>query len=321
MSQLPGENYIGRPGGQAWFGRTYSLKFYDKNGQFVHEIYSDQRNSWAGLRIKFNIEQEAYYINQMAQISIYNVNGKTKRLLESSSIVVLSAGYQLNSGIVYQGNIVNAYDNRVQPDYVFLLVCLDYQRQYLPISLTIKKGSTPQEAIEQFASVVNDVKFNAVNMRNLPTKPIEEDIHIPQMEYTMAMNKLGDILGVRIWITNTNIYAIPRNMTSAPTNAPVIEIDYKNGMVGSPSFNVANTGVNITSLLNHKLAPASLVKVKTLNPQVQAGQAKFINFTQQDIAKGEWLIQSVTHQGDSWDGEWTTFIQGYSYKPLGRNVL
>lgn len=314
-------NYIGSPEGKAWFGRTYSLKFYSKTGQFIHEIYSDQRNRWSGLRIKFDLHQQIHGINQMGQISIYNLSGKTKRLLESASVVILSAGYQLNSGIVYIGNVVNSYDNRQQPDYVFLFICLDYQHQYLPIEVTIEKGSTAEQAIEQFTGVVQDIKFNAVNMRNLPTTPIEEDIHIPKMEYTHAMAKLANELGLRIWVTNAEIYAMPINMPAMPDNAQIIDINYKNGMVGSPSFNVANTGVNVTTLLNHRLIPGNRIRIKTLDPQVQAGQAKFINFTQEDITRGEWMVLTVNHQGDSWEGQWTSFAQGYALKPLGRNVL
>lgn len=321
MSRQVNNEYIGKAGGESWFGRTYNLKFYDKTGGLIHEIYQDKRNSWDGLRISFTIKQEAYYINQMAQINIYNLNGATKRLIESSASVILSAGYQLNSGIIYQGNIVNAYDNRVQPDYIFSIFCLDYQRQYTPVEVTIKKGTTYTDAIEQMASVVQDVKFNNVNMKNIPDSTLTEDIHIPQMEYTQALNKLANLLNLRIWVTNSEIYAMPRNMTSFPTNSQTIEIDYKHAMVGSPSFNIANTGITVTSLLNHNLKPSNLITVKTLDPQVQAGAANYINFTQADISRGKWIIQSVTHQGDSWDGQWTSFVEGYTYAPLGRNVL
>ena len=317
----PNIKAIGTPDGKAWFGRTYSLKFYDKANNLIHEIFQDVRNSWQGLRIKFDIKQQTAFINPDAMIQIYNLKKATRQLISKAATIVLDAGYELNTGIVYVGQVMNVYDNRVQPDYILTFICIDYLPHYKPISITIPAGTTPIDALKSAASLVKDLKINDINLQNLPTTPTNQKIVIPQMEYTQAFTKLGEELGIDVWTLNGNLYAIPQKLKEYPTNAVTIEVNYENGMIGSPFFNLANTGINVTSLLNSRLIPSNLIHVKTLNPQVQVGIAKFINFDQDTLTRGKWIINSSHHMGDSRAGQWETFVQAYSFAPLGKNLL
>ena len=321
MSRTSSNQYIGRPEGVPYFGRTYQLFFYDKTGLLVHKIVSDESNQWSGLKIEFDLTQNFGFVNQAATINIYNLSGATKRLIENAAIVTLYAGYQLNFGFLYQGNIVNVYDLRQQPDYILQLICLDYQRQYLPVSLLIPEGTTIANAVKMFAGSVQDVQFSLKNMYNLPDATTTEDIHFPQMEYTQAMNKLGDLLGLRIWIKNAQIFAIPINAIEPSDNSEIIEIDYTTGMIGSPTFDLANSGVMVTTLLNNRLVPGNLIQIKTQNPQVQVNGNVFEKFDQPLITRGQWIVYSSQHKGCNREDSWTTFVQAYAFSPLGTNVL
>ncbi len=317
----PNIKAIGTPKGQPWFGRTYSLKFFDTSGNLMHEIYQDQRNSWEGLRIKFDIKQMTYFINQEAMIQVYNLSPTTRKLISKSQRVVLTAGYQLDSGILYMGRVMNVYDNRIQPDYVLTFICLDFIPNYEPVSINIPAGTTPIDALKSVAALIPDLAVNTVNLKNLPTAPITQKIVIPQMEYTAAFSRLGQELGIDVWVLNGNLYSLPQKLKSFPDEADTVEVDYLHGMIGSPFFDLANTGINVTSLLNPRLLPGNLVKVKTLNPQVQVGMAKYIKFDQDTLTRGTWIINSSQHTGDSRDGTWETFIQGYTYAPQGISLV
>lgn len=305
-----------------FYGRVYTLKFFDEKGNLLAQIKQDLNNDYRGLRIKFNIKQMAYTINQTAQIQIYNVlNSKTKEIILQSFSVVLECGYITNSGILYSGNIINSYDARQQPDFSIILWCLDYALFYQPVQLFIPKTATITDAIKSLAALVPDLQVNDKNLFDLPDTPLGKDIHIPNMEYSAAFNKLGTLTGTLIWITNFQVYAVPSSLGNYPLGADTIEIDYSQGMIGSPLFDVANSGVDVTSLLNHRLAPGNLIQIKTLNPTVQEGGANYVNFNQDEITRGKWFIMETQHYGDSMGQEWYSQLRSYAFQPLGQNVL
>ena len=313
-------NYIGKATGAKGFGRTYRLKFLDKRNNLVHEIYQDNRNNWNGLRIQFEVDQQTAAMCQGAHFNIFNLSEETRTLLSSASKVVFEAGYELNSGVLYTGNIVDSLDLRQPPDYIYQIICMDYQDQYPPISVDIPKGQTPLQIIETVATKVNGLGYNIANLKSLPTTPYNKRINITQMEYTQAIHKIALLLNISLWVTNGEIYALPNKLTGLPTNTSKIDINYKTGMVGSPTYNLANSGVTVTTTLNHRLIPANVVKIEAQNPQVQVAQAKFIGFSQAALSRGEWVIMTAQHKGDSRDGTWHSYIQSFSYEPLGRNL-
>jgi len=312
--------YIGKADGAKNFGRTYRLKFYDKSLNLIHSIVSDETNDWTGVRINFDIHQQTTTMCQEAVIQLYNLSEETQSLISTASRVVLEAGYQLNSGIIYSGSIVNSLRLRVQPDFIYEMMCMDYEDQYPPISVQIPKGETPEEIIKKVAGAVKGLGVTTKNLKNLPTKVYNKRININQMEYTQALQKVALLLNIRLWVTNGQIYALPNELNNNP-EASVIEIDYTNGLIGSPVYNLANTGVNCTSMLNHRLVPSNLVQIKTKNPKVQIGEAKYIGFSQNELNRGKWIIYTANHKGDNWEGDWESILQSYAYTQLGKNLI
>jgi len=311
--------YIGKDDGAKNFGRTYRLKFYNKNLDLIHSIVSDETNEWTGVRINFEIDQQVTTMCQQARISLYNLSEETQSLISTASRVVLEAGYELNSGIIYSGSLVNALPLRVQPDFIYEMICMDYEDQYPPISVQIPKGQTPEEIIKQVAGAVKGLGVTTRNLKNLPTTVYNKRININQMEYTQALQKVALLLDVRIWVTNGQIFALPNDLKNSPTS-DIIEIDYTNGLIGSPVYNLANTGVNCTAMLDHRLVPSSIIKIVSKNPNVQMGQAKYIGFNQADLNRGQWIIYTANHKGDNRDGDWQSSLQSYSHTQLGKNL-
>lgn len=310
-----------------WYGRKYNLKFYDKLGSLLLEIFQDERNDYQGLRVEFSIRQQMYIYNQIALIKIYNLDDSTKKIIMNSYSVVFVAGYQKNSGVVYEGEMITMLDVRQQPDYPFTIYSLDYERVYSPIasknSITtiISSDSTAEDAINQVASFVPGLTVQSINLINLSTSPINKRINIEGLNYLSAFEKVGLILGLNIWVSNGTVYAIPKNLKNITNPVPEITINFKDGMIGSPVFDVANGGVNVSSFLNHLLLPGSNIKIETLNPEVQLGDANYINFDQDKISRGIWMILTTNHNGDSWGNTWQSDMQCYSLTPLGNNVL
>lgn len=305
-----------------YYGRVYNLKFYDREGNLLATISQDLDNDYRGLRITFDIKQMAYTINQTARIDIYNVTApRTKELITKAFSVVLECGYITNTGILYSGNIINAYYKRQQPDYCITLWCLDYASFYKPVQTVIAAGSTIAQAIKQLTALVPSLEVNDKNLYDLPTTPISNSISIPLMEYSAAFNKLGLLTNTIIWIVNFQVYAVPKELQVYPLGSETININYSTGMIGSPYFDVANSGVDVVTLLNHRLTPGNLIQIQTLDPEVQAGGANYINFSQQDITRGKWFIMETQHIGDSMGQEWYTHLRSYAFQSLGQNVL
>lgn len=304
-----------------YFGRTYSLKFFDENDELLIEIFEDSRNEYRGLNLEFEIRQQMFLMNQVAAISIYNLQEKTKEKILRAKRVVLSGGYQTNSGIIYTGNIINIFNLRMQPDYSFKLFCLDYTNVKKPFNLITETTDNILSVIKKIISFYPDLSAQEKNIVNVSSANIGHKIVFNGMNYVSAFEKLGIQTQTRIWVTNSEVFATPEKESSFSDNLPITEIDFQHGLIGSPMFDIANNGINLTTLLNHQLIPGNLIKIKTLNPEIQIGNANYVNFSQSSLNRGTWRILTVNHRGSSRKQEWYSNIQSYTFAPLGNNIL
>ena len=295
------------------FGRSFSLKFYDKNNRIIKEINDTFGANDPNWGMMFHVNQKIGLINEIAEFHIFNLSFATREELTGSSYVVFSAGYGTELKFCFQGQIMNIFDNRDQPDYVYSIYCLDYIEKQDPLNLIIPTTYTAQEAIMKIASTVPGLMVSPVNIEGLPDGPLQKSISFINTTYIQAYQKLAALLNINIWISNHSVFTSSKDYTPG-NNSKEIILNYLNGMIGSPVFDVANAGVNVKSLLNCSLIPGNSVRVQTISPVVQLGAVNYAKFKQSDLTNGSWQIMEIDHIGNTRGQEWYSVVQGYSYQ-------
>lgn len=302
------------------FGRTYSLKGYDKTGQLLVE-FSETMEDYEQLKLAFHITQHTSMINDIAQFSLYNLSDANKKKILLSTYFTFAAGYQGNNKMLFKGNLMNMFNQRPQPDMVTTIFTLDYIDQPIPVNLIIPTTMTDRQAIKTLGQTVEDLIVMDINLHDLKDVPIQKNISLVGLTWWQAFQKLGRLLNLNLWVTNRMLYSSSKTDGAPPANAPKIIMNYKNGMVGSPVFDVANAGVNVQSLLNGQLLPGSDVVIETVSPEVSFGAVNYANFSQDAVTRGTWRIFQTDHIGDSRGKSWYSEFQAYAYQPIILGVI
>lgn len=293
------------------YRRTWRLTLFDEND---NELISFQENleTINPIRIAFWVRQLIYIVNYMARFTLYNLSQDTRFLLQSARSLVFEAGYNDVMKTLHKGLIVNVFDLRRQPDYEFIIVTQDLFQGINPIYEIIDANKTDRQAIKQALQSIPDLVIQDGNLRGLSDEPTEEEISIDNLSYIQALGKLSELLGVNIWITNNVLYTSSRNPPAiTPSGSIIVILNYLNGMIGSPQIDVANSGINVKSLLNADLTAGNFVRVETLAPQIQFGGVNYIGFSQAQATRGEWEIFAVDHYGDSRGEEWYSNVSAF----------
>ncbi|NBQ16881.1 hypothetical protein EBU24_01045 [bacterium] len=296
------------------YRRCWRLKFYDKKQK---EILTLQENLQTvnPLRITFFIRQLIYIVNYMANIKIYNLSEDTKSLIHDAYAITFETGYDDELKLLHKGLIVNKYDLRQQPDYIYVIATQDLFDNVRPFSINIPKTKTDREAIKLIAKAADipDLIVQDGNLKGLKDKPIGHDFNAGTLNYFQTFQQFADEEHLNLWITNGVLYTTsktPDEIRDDDESKKII-LNYTNGMVGSPQIDVANSGISVKSLINADIIPGNKIIIETQSPNVQLGGINFVGFSQTQATQGEWDIFSVDHVGDSRGEEWHSNVSGF----------
>lgn len=292
------------------YGRSYRLTFYDDKAQSLYvaeDLFYDDSNA---LRISFDIQEQIGGVNNIAKFQIYNPSLATQNLLVNARSVIFEIGFSGNLSTLYKGTVSNILCNRDQPAYIYSIFCIDYIINYTPVNIISSPNDTPLDIIEKIA-IKASLNVEPTNLQQLPTTPIGKALSFTNMSYQGALQKLGQILNVTIWVAGYTVYSYK---DFDPTVIPEVTLNFMNGMIGSPQYDVANAGVNVQSLINPQINVGNYIKIETLSPDVVFDSINFTHFDQSVLTNGSWLVKEIRHVGDNrQDGLWTSFISGFSY--------
>jgi hypothetical protein len=300
------------------FRRIYKVTFFLDNEILAEYEQSLQED---GLRMNFHVRQQFNLVNTMGEIQLFNLSPDSRSLLREANRLTLEVGYDKELKLLHDAQIINILDVRRQPDYMTLFITLDYLGRGTPINALTPASFTDRQVIKAIAAQVPGIIVNDNNLLGLTDLPTAQRIIIDRLTYLAAFERLKTVLNLNIWLTNNVLYTSSTTPTSvAPPGKPITILNYKNGMVGSPIIDVANSGILVSSLMNSNLIPGNYVKVETIAPQITIGAANYVKFNQEAATRGEWQIMLTDHTGDSRGGDWNSTVQAYGAKNLFTGV-
>ena len=274
--------------------RVWSL---DINGQpFISSQIGNRQ-----FRIQFNVMISPGQSISSADISIYNL-AKTTNIPQKSSIV-LRAGYDDNSDIIFSGYVTNAFREREYTEIRTRLLCTSGGANN---DRGAAGGSYGKNA--KITDVLTDLARSwpaqlDIDEAQFSDSPLLTSGFVSNGDIPDTLNKLGYQYDFE-WVIERGRMIISRR--NRPRRSAIVQVDQFNGMVGIPE--VSLVGVFVATTLNPSLRSNSRINITSEFQTFNTGNA-FIQERTVDIrASGEYNVFSLTHKGDNYSDQWVTEI-------------
>ncbi|MCX8566771.1 MAG: hypothetical protein ON057_001498 [Glomeribacter sp. 1016415] len=269
------------------FGRRYQLALSNPNDGVLIDA----------LRVSFDITKTIDAKPNPAQLCIWNLNRTHLNQLLSGTFkrIALSVGYA-ELRLLYTGDILKATLQRDGLDSILVLECADGDTDYCTahVSLTLKAGTSDQQAIQQLAQSLGHTKPGTI----APSRPNG----LPRGRVFCgntrdALSQIAQANQADWSIQDGELLMLPAQQVLTDE---VTLVSQDTGMIGAPE--ASEDGLIVTTLLNPAIRIGSLVRVHSLT----------------ESFNGEYKVVSISHCGDAYGDEWLTMMTaiGGNFTPL-----
>lgn len=278
------------------------------------------------LRCVFRVKDQCTSPMSECTLEVYNLNNKTaNRLLKSGFNVQLFAGYQNSRyGKIFDGDIVQSFRNYHDGvDEILQILALSGNRMLTSnwVSKSMAGGQTRNQIVKTVAA---DRKITLKEAAEVQEKLDEARYPRGQVifrEVSDVLSDAADRANAVCQVSKSGVIEMRSLAASAASSVQgaagkTLDLNYKNGLVGSPTY--SEQGITITSLLDSRIRPLSLVKINNQYLERSYGSVNQLGIVEQDRRlvdpDGEYRIMSVVHAGDTHGDVWQTECLG-----VGRN--
>ena len=298
---------------------------YIRSAKLVLGSASGEGLDVSELRFLFMIQHPDTQTLKTLGARVYNMAPQTiaKAAAKEFTKVQLTAGYQGNAGVIFQGEITQTRTGRENlVDTYFDVFAQDGDTgcNQATVNHTLAAGATAAQVRDKILAAFGTYGFTAGN------KPELSPIALPraQVFYGMArdhMRVLARDNGCTWGFDNGAVNMIPKTSTLPGT---AIVLTAETGMIGLPEQ--TQDGIRIRCLLNPQLKCGGLVQINNASIQ-QARQAQGVKSTGAsrlpEIGDGSgkrdgfYKIISIDYIGDTRGEDWYCDLVGISTDPKG----
>jgi Baseplate hub gp41 len=261
------------------------------------------------LRVVFQIIQNRFGAPNTARIDIYNLSEQTRATIEERfTKVTMHAGYGSvsNLKLLFKGDIRNIIHSRKSVDSVTTIFAADGNKAYEEsfTNVTFSEGSKPKDQVVKIAKdFIGLITGNLDGLENAGE-------NVLGVTYSMPTSKAMDVVSEKanvLWsIQDEEVITTPLD---GPENnsLPVIELTSSTGILSTPE--VTALGANVATLLNPEIKPNRLIRIKSEGQNVTIGNL-FFERARRSNADGTYIVNKVTHSGDSRGNDWRSSVEG-----------
>ena len=220
------------------------------------------------FRIHFDDDEDA----NDARIEIYNLSKNSANRIKKGKQIILNAGYKGDIGTIFTGIIDKvSIDRQMDVDKIATIEAVDDEQwRGLRINKTYKGSKKGSQIIRDVLNKTNfDVgAFSLLNDKTYTNKTFD----------TTALDVITRIArdcGAKVHNNKGRIFIRPQGQG----DRLAFRLDKNTGLVESPErLDDEETGWNVTSLLNHRVAPDTILSInsKTANGQYRVRKGKHI---------------------------------------------
>ena len=263
------------------------------------------------LRIVFDIQKNDNLTPNSANVKIYNLSDDTaNRIIKQFTRVRLEAGYQGDTGLIYQGTVIQIVRYRAGVDSVLEFIAGDGDLAYTYgfVNCTQAAGARPIDSLRTVRAAVSDSLIEGVltpgaNTQRLPRGKV---FFTP---FKTAARKLSRSMNSEIYMDSGKLMAVPHRGYLPKT---AVYLSPETGLIGTAKQTIE--GVECQCLLNHKLTIGALIRIDEEHVQ----QAK-LDVKQKDKKNkkkasdkrgGFYRLISCRYRGDSRGKDWYCDLKG-----------
>lgn len=257
------------------------------------------------LRIKFSTKKGDAETPNSAEITVYNLSDETANKIKGEfTRVILQAGYQSNSGIIFDGQIRGKRTGKENGVDTWLeITAADGDRAYnfATVSQTLAAGSTPAHQVK----VCNDAfAAKGTGVGHVPTDLGGQPLPRGKVMYGMARKHMRNVAQSTdaSWSIQDGKVQLVKATGYLPGEAVVLT--HETGLIGTPEQ--TNEGVKVRCLLNPRLKVGGRIKldnasIQTVKTELKAGTGNKPAKMDRD---GLYRILKVEYAGDTHGNDW-----------------
>lgn len=251
----------------------------------------------SSLRVTFNITKTLEKEPNKAEVQITNLaDASRKRLQKKFMPVVVQAGYAESIGTLFSGDSRIVEHTREGADWNTKLHCGDGERAYNYARVNESFG--PNTTVETvLRTVAASLSLNPGNLSDVLSQPGKVQVFkhgfVAFGPASQVLDKAARAAGL-LWSVQQG--ALQFHFPGQPIQTRAFRLSAASGLLGSPERSAPEkknhqTIVKCRSLLNHQLVPGYVVILDA-----------------EDV-KGEFIMQKVTHTGDSHGSDWFSDLE------------
>lgn len=257
----------------------------------------------SGLHIKFVTHKGDIETPNSAEITVYNLSPETAaRLRGEFKRVVLSAGYETNNGIIFDGTIRQVRSLRSGADSWVEIIVADGDRAYnfATVNCTLAAGARPADQVAACAT--------AMAAKGAATGYVPDlggqDLPRGKVMYGMARSYMRD--AATTTDTTWSIQDGKMQMVPAAAYLPgeAVILTASTGLIGSPEQ--TNEGIKVRCLLNPRIRIGGRIKLD--NASIATAKVDLAVGAISKAAKldsdGYYRVLKVEHIGDTHGTDW-----------------
>lgn len=259
------------------------------------------------LRFTFTVVRDRRSLPNVATIRIYNTKVNRASIVgDRFTRLSLTAGYEQNSGLIFRGNIINAFDRREGTESVLEFFALDGGQdwQFRVVPRTFASGTTAREMVRRTAETFGSISLEGIE--NVPETKIVSQwaMNSPTRD---VMDELAETYGFEWSIQSGRIVIV---QAGGSDGRPPIPVDQDHGMIGSPIG--TDVGLEVQTLLNPLATPLRQMEVKSIARAGGFSGQEFAGLGDREVllSQERFTIDRVEHRGDTRGSDWYSIILG-----------
>lgn len=265
------------------------------------------------LRITFEVEKTAEEQPNTAVIKIYNLHPKNvAKIKKEYDEILLNAGYQGATKLVFRGNIKHVYTYKEGLDYITEIEAGDGDRDYgsAVMNETLAAGTTNSQLVDRAVGSFKEVGGTCKGVIQVDDRA--------RLRGKVVSGNTRDLLrdiareSNAKWSIQDGALVIVKTQGLLPNEAVVLTSE--TGLLEAPEIN--DKGIAVKCLMNPEIAINGSVKLD--NNGIKAKRQKKKALKQPEEPEGDpvrldpdgiYKVIKLTHKGDTRGQEWVTQIE------------
>lgn len=232
------------------------------------------------LDIEFEVPFDDDMEANEAEITVYNLSKSTISKLKRKSGISIEAGYNDDTGVIFNGFIDKVTTKYSGADKVTTIKCLDDIKNKTVSNLSFAKNTKASYILKTLIEKTG-IPVAVFKARRDHTYTSEQTVDGDLME---NIKKYAQVCGISVYVNKGKIYA--RHMKKG--DSIDFTVQASTGMIGYPEeyeeevtaedFKETVKGYNITMLLQHRMTTGAIIKLSS-----------------EIASNGKYRVQSGTH--------------------------